>query len=89
MTFLEGERPSKKRSSRSFIALPPLFPTDISSQKGKRPIEGGVQGTRTKKPYILGLGFYSLEPKAVGPVENPEEPNSSIRIGSLEVGIFL
>jgi hypothetical protein len=84
VAFLEGKGPSKKSSSRSSVALPPLFPTGISGQEGERPIEGGVQGTCTGRPCNLGL-----DPEAIEPVEDPEGPNSSIRIGSFGVGIFL
>jgi hypothetical protein len=76
VAFLEGEGPSKRRSSRSSVALPPLFSTGVSGREGERPIEGGVRGTRTGRPYNSGL-----DPEAIEPFEDPEGPNSS-RIGS-------
>jgi hypothetical protein len=83
VAFLEGEGPSKRSSSRSSVALPPLFPTGVSSREGERPIEGGVRETRTGRPCNSGL-----DPKAIEPIEDPEGPNFSIRIGSFRVGIF-
>ena len=82
MAFLEGERPSKRRSSRSSVALSPLFPTG-GSTRGEGPVEGGVRGTRTGRPCNSEIGEAGLGSEAIEPVEDPEGPNSSlVRIGS-------